>query len=367
MIEKRLKNSIILSNRHPIFPWYPVFIMDKKKIILQAGFLVLVMAFTLSSLFRKGELAEFLQNIRQARVSWLLAALGLLLAYILLESVIIKIIMHALGENVPMGHCCKYSFAGFFFYCISPAGSAEQPMQLYFMYKDGCKVSSSVFSLAVITLTFKLTLMLLGGYVWLLREQAASVVSGISPLCILGFVLTALATAGFAAIICLPDLVGRAAFFCIRLLHRIRIIKEPDKWQTKASDFTAKYSQALSTCKRHPFMLLIVMVITVIQRLCFMAVTAASCHALGVTGLESWDITMVQGMIGLATEMLPLPGGMGVNEFIYLKALTPVFGDGTLSTLIVSRGVGFYCQLVLCGLVTAAICIFSRVKERKSK
>lgn len=98
-----------------------------------------------------------------------------------------------------------------------------------------------------------------------------------------------------------------------------------------------------------------------------MVITAASCRALGVTGLGSWDVTMVQGMIGLATEMLPLPGGMGVNEFIYLKALMPVFGDSTLTTLIVSRGVGFYCQLILCGLVTAAICIFSRVKERKSK
>ncbi len=341
--------------------------MNKKKIVLQAAFLILVMTFTLSSLFRKGEFADFLQNIRYAGVCWIFVALLFLLAYILLESVIIKIIMCTLGEHVPLRHCCKYSFAGFFFYCISPAGSAEQPMQLYFMCRDGCKVSGSVFSLAVITLTFKLTLLLLGGYVWLMREQVTGIVSGIQPLCILGFVLTALATAAFAAIICLPNLVGRAASFSIKLLYKIRIIGNPDKWQTKADDFTAKYSQMLAICKRHPFMLMVVMMITIIQRLCFMAVTPASCHALGVTGLGSWDITMVQGMIGLATEMLPLPGGMGVNEYIYLKVLSPVFGDSTLTTLVVSRGIGFYCQLVLCGLVTAAVCIFSRVKERRSK
>ena len=362
-----MKNFRSQSNYYPIFGCYPVPIMNKKKIILQAGFLILIMAFTLSALFRKGELSGFLQNIRNASGYWLLAALGLLLAYILLESVIIKIIMHTQGERVPMGHCCHYSFAGFFFYCISPAGSAEQPMQLYLMHRDGCKVSGSVFSLAVITLSFKLTLLLLGGYVWLFRAQTAKVVSGISPVCILGFVLTALAAAGFAAIICLPDLVGRAASFCIRILHRIRIIKDPDKWQRKADEFTAKYSQTLAACKRHPFMLLIVMAVTIVQRLCFMAITAASCHALGVSGLGSWDITMVQGMIGLATEMLPLPGGMGVNEYVYLKALTPVFGDSTLTTLIVSRGIGFYGQLVLCGAVTAAIYVVSKIRERRSK
>lgn len=360
-----MKNFRIDSNGSSIYIRYPVFIMNRKKLIVQAGFLILIMVFTLTSLFQKGELAEFLQNLKGAKVSWLTVSLGLLMAYILLESVILKLILHTLQEHVSLASCCKYSFVGFFFYCISPAGSAEQPMQLYFMHRDGHDASCCVFSLAVITLAFKLTLLLLGGYVYLLRPEAAAVTSGMSGLCILGFILTGGAVICFLCIICMPELVLRMGNGCIRILSKVRLLQDPDRWMMRLETFTAKYAQTLSICKRHPAMLLLVLLITIVQRLCFMAITAVSCRALGITGLGSWDITLVQGMIGLATEMLPVPGGMGINEFLYMKLLTPLFGDMTLSSLIVTRGVGFYMQLILCGLVTAVICIVSKIKERR--
>lgn len=72
-------------------------------------------------------------------------------------------------------------------------------------------------------------------------------------------------------------------------------------------------------------------------------------------------------MVQLGSEMLPLPGGMGVNELMYLKVFSPVFGDQTLSTLILSRGVGYYCQLIICGLVTAGIWISGLIGKRLSR
>lgn len=339
--------------------------MNKKTAIIQAAVLVLVMCITLSCMLRDKELADFIQMIQKANLRWILVSLLLLMTYILLESVIIKTILHTIEENVSMMGCFKYSFIGFFFYCISPAGFAEQPMQLGFMHRDGINAASAFLSLAIITITFKLVLLILGGYVSIFRPQAAKLTAPISPLCLLGFALNAIAIAALICTLCIPKHTGRAASFAINALVKCRIIRDQAKWSSRLDRFLTRYLDSLSICKAHPLMLPAVLLITVVQRICFMAITAASCRAFGIFTPGFFDITLVQGMICLATEMLPLPGGVGINELVYMKAFTPVFGETTLSTLIVSRGIGYYCQLLICGIASALIYSYALIKERR--
>ena len=76
--------------------------MNRKKVTLQAGFLVLVMGMTLYSLLREGGLKVFAQTLKTAEYKFIALALILLLGYIVLEAVIIKIIMHSLSERLTM-------------------------------------------------------------------------------------------------------------------------------------------------------------------------------------------------------------------------------------------------------------------------
>ena len=278
--------------------------MNRKKVTLQAGFLVLVMGMTLYSLLREGGLKVFAQTLKTAEYKFIALALILLLGYIVLEAVIIKIIMHSLSERISIGKCMKYSFAGFFFYCSSPAGSLEQPMQLALMHRDGVNTEKAMISLLLITITFKLSIVLLG-----------------------------------AAVYCSGDLGPK-------------LLTEPVKGFCIAGEILSAGA---------------VLLITIIQRLCYFAITVPACLSIGAGGLSAQDITAAQGMVQLGSEMLPLPGGMGVNELMYLKVFSPVFGDQTLSTLILSRGVGYYCQLIICGLVTAGIWISGLIGKRLSR
>ena len=77
--------------------------MNRKKVTLQAGFLVLVMGMTLYSLLREGGLKVFAQTLKTAEYKFKALALILLLGYIVLEAVIIKIIMHSLSERISIG------------------------------------------------------------------------------------------------------------------------------------------------------------------------------------------------------------------------------------------------------------------------
>ncbi len=40
--------------------------------------------------------------------------------------------------------------------------------------------------------------------------------------------------------------------------------------------------------------------------------------------------------------MLPLPGGMGISETLFLTIFSPVFGGLLLPGMVLSRGLGYY-------------------------
>ena len=78
------------------------------------------------------------------------------------------------------------------------------------------------------------------------------------------------------------------------------------------------------------------------------------------------EIVLLQAMISVATDMLPLPGGMGISEHLFKKIFYPICGRHmTLPTMIVSRGISYYTQLVISAIFSAVayIVIFRRKEE----
>ena len=62
---------------------------------------------------------------------------------------------------------------------------------------------------------------------------------------------------------------------------------------------------------------------------------------------------LLQGTISVAVDMLPLPGGMGISEQLFLIIFLPVFGSELLLPgMILSRGLGYYTELILSALLT---------------
>ena len=64
-------------------------------------------------------------------------------------------------------------------------------------------------------------------------------------------------------------------------------------------------------------------------------------------------IIVLQGTISVAVDMLPLPGGMGISEQLFLRIFLPIFGSKLLLPgMLLSRGLGYYTELILSALLT---------------
>ena len=87
-------------------------------------------------------------------------------------------------------------------------------------------------------------------------------------------------------------------------------------------------------------------------------------------GLEKhnlYDLTMLQAVIAVAVDMLPLPGGMGISEKLFSIIFAPVFGTALLLPgMILSRGLSYYTELLVSAVMTVTAHVtLGRKKKQK--
>lgn len=341
--------------------------MDRKKYIFNALFLAVVFLTTLYCVFHGEDLGQMIEYIQMSDFSYWLVAIALVVLFVIGESVIIFYLMRRMKEKVVFGHCCLYSFIGFFFSCITPSATGGQPMQLVYMKKDGLPVAISTYILMIVTIGYKMVLVLLGLLVVILRpSRLMRYLEPVYGWIILGIVLNVFVV-GFMLLLLFHEKLAESMLY--RLLHigcRLRLIKDRKKWENKIEDLTQKYLQASAYLKHNSHIGIVVLLLSIIQRFALFAVTAIIYLSFGLNGESLVTITVLQGMISVAVDMLPMPGGMGISEGLFLNVFEPIFGEITLSGLVVSRGISFYTQLVICMIMTiVAHFVIGRKKPNK--
>ena len=102
----------------------------------------------------------------------------------------------------------------------------------------------------------------------------------------------------------------------INLLTRIRILKEKnnEKYINKIKRICDNYMIGSEYIKSNVHTVINIFLITLVQRLFLLAVTWIVYKSYGLSGTSFWNIIALQTMIGVAVEMLPLPGAAGVTE-----------------------------------------------------
>ena len=137
--------------------------------IFSAVFYLAVLAVTLYYVFNDKNLGEILSLLSEANLGDVAIAVCAVVAFILGESVVLRYLLGKLGAKVSFGHCSLFSFIGFFYSAITPSASGGQPMQVLYMRRDGIPAGVSTVVLAIVTITYKMVLVLIGLAVMLLR------------------------------------------------------------------------------------------------------------------------------------------------------------------------------------------------------
>lgn len=343
--------------------------MNKRKVILNILFLAIVFSITLFYIFNDQDIETIFEIIKNTNTRYWIWAILCVVFFIASESLIIYYMMRSIGQKVHLIHCLLYSFVGFFFSCVTPSATGGQPAQIYFMKKDDISIPVATLILMIITIAYKVVLVVLGAVVLVLRPtQIMGYLQPVIGLCYLGLFLNIICVGYMLLFVFHPTMAQNQLTFLVKLLKRLHIIRKEERYLRKIESAMTHYKDIAFYFRTHRRVIWNVLIITSIQRILLFYVTYLTYQSFGLQGTNVKIIVVLQGMISVAVDMLPLPGGIGVSEKMFLSIFTPIFGSSTFPAMLVSRGLSYYTELIISAIFTVvAFVTIGRKRERKLK
>ena len=327
---------------------------NKKKTIFNVVFLLVVFVGTIYGVFHGEDLGEIAQIIKTVNPLWLIPGVVCVVVFIWGESIIIYYMMHTLGIRLKKRTCFLFSSVGFFFSCITPSASGGQPAQIYYMKKEEIPIPVSTLVLMIVTITYKLVLVMIGILLIIFGQGFIHQYLGdVQFVFYLGTGLNVFCVTSMLILVFHPVLAREILVRGMKLLEKLHLMKRKPARLEKLSASMDQYRATAVYLRDHKLVLVKVFAITVFQRFALFSATWFVYKAFGLSGYSAAVIMLLQGTISVAVDMLPLPGGMGISEQLFLIIFLPVFGSELLLPgMILSRGLGYYTELILSALLT---------------
>lgn len=340
----------------------------RRKIIGNALFLAAVLALTVYGVFHGEDMGAIAEAVGKADIRWLFPALLLVLFYIWGEAAVLWLMLSSFRSNVKMGACFLFASVDFFFSGITPSATGGQPMQIYYMKKEKIPIPVATVILMIVTITYKLVLVLIGlGVLCFGRGFMRRYLGDVLPVFYLGIALNVFCVGFMTVLVFHPDLAERILTMGMGLLERFRFLKKKEERHGRLREGMRDYRETAVFMKEHIGVMAGVILTTIIQRMALFAVTWMVYKSLGMSGTPMWDVIFLQAVVSVSVDMLPLPGGMGISEALFLTIFVPVFGSMLLPAMVLSRGLGYYGQLLISALFTAITHIHYTIYAKKRK
>lgn len=338
----------------------------KKKALFNVSFLLVVFGLTVYGVFHGEDLGAMAEAIRSSQIKWLIPGVCLVVFFIWGESIIIWYMMRSFGIRLKKRICFLFSSVGFFFSCITPSASGGQPMQIYYMKKEKIPIPVSTVILMVVTITYKLVLVVIGlGILIFGRGFLHRYLEGILPVYYLGLTLNVFCVAFMTILVFHPVMAEDMLLKGMDLLERIRLMKRKEARRQKLKDSMEVYRETAAYLKEHKKVLFHVIVLTFLQRIALFSVTWFVYLAFRMHGTSFLNVILLQAVISVAVDMLPLPGGMGISETLFLNIFATVFPGVLLPAMVLSRGLGYYSQLLISALFTVVAQIYYSINTNE--
>ena len=343
--------------------------MNTKKIrknILNALFLLTLIVLTIWLIFKDQDIGQIWELVSGIAPGFLVICFVLVIAYVCGESVIIKYLLSTVNIRVPLINCIRYSFVGFFYSCITPSATGGQPMQIFYMRRQKIDIPTATIILMLVTIEYKFVLVALGlGLSIFGQSLVQTLVPEVRFFLYLGTALNVFCVAFMSLLVFKPETAKYGIIWGYNLLKKLHIMKEKNNRAERLEKSMDKYRMASKYLKANKPAVAVTTAITFLQRFLLFFITYVVYVAMGFRD-ENWIIiTLLQSIVSVSVDMLPLPGGMGISERLYLLIFSPIFGGTSvaLASMMVSRGFSYYVLVIVSAVISVITHITVRAPE----
>lgn len=339
----------------------------KKSTKLSLLFIAIVIILTMVSVLKDESLSDLLEKMKSANTACLVMAVVCVLGFLLMQGVIIWLMCRSLNLKESLWHCMLMSFHGYFFCNITPMQTGGPVVQIYDMKKEGIRVPTACMLIFNMTFLFKLVLLVLClGFIFFGRNVIVTYAGSIMPLVIVGFILTIGFTLFIGILIFNTKLTKKMAIrFFDWTVRRHWQKRNIEKRRKKMLDMFDQYKDVAGFFKSHLKLMGILLLLSFAQRFLYFSSTWFVYKSFGLKGTSWFTICMLQSLINIIADLLPVPGDVGVGEMVFAAVFDSIFGSYTSTGLLLSRGITYYSQLLICGIMTVVASITFRMDRSK--
>ncbi|MBR4719736.1 MAG: flippase-like domain-containing protein [Lachnospiraceae bacterium] len=346
-------------------------INSKYKNMMWAFISLALAVLTVNTVLKQSRTMSF-EDLLSALVSsdkqWLIPGIIFAALFVWFEGLAIRSILKDAGYKCSYQSGLLYSTSDVFFSAITPSATGGQPASAFFMYRKGIPAGVVSAVLVLNLMMYSVSVIILGIISICVIPQSFLDFNTLSRvLIILGFVVLIGLSLFFLSILkkgtVIFDLLSRFILF----LNRKGIIRRTENRLQKIQKISADYEKCSKLMAENNKMLIHALVWNLLQRASQIVVPTFIYLSLGGNKSYAGLIFAKQCLITIGYNFVPIPGAMGISDFLMIDGFTEIMGRETaFSSVMISRGITFYTCVAICGIITLIGYLYGRKKNDRS-
>ncbi len=333
-----------------------------KKTLLNIALFLLLIILTFWLILKDQNTEEIMLAVDKAKKQYLLIGMIAMTIFISCEAINVRRILKGLGEKTTFLKNLKYALIGFFFSAITPAATGGQPMEIYYMHKDGISVANSTLALLVQLMSLQIVNLSVGITSVLFNYEVINN-GGLVLLAIIGIILNSGALVLLIIGIFSRRLSKGLINIAVKILKFFRK-KNIEELQEKMESELTKYQEDSEYIKKNKRVIIKSVLTTLVQMLVYYTVPFFVYKAYGLNEHCIIRIMSLQALLYTTVSGIPSPGSVGVSEGGFLGIFRNVFPETLInSAMILNRVINFYLLVT----VSAVIVIICTLKDKKQE
>ena len=329
------------------------------KMLRNLIFFLLLIVFTFWYIFRGQSISDIVDTIKNTDLKFIGLATLLMFFYFVMESYNIRSVVTSLGDKkLSFLKHLKFTFICFFFSAITPASTGGQPVEVYYMAKEGISPANGSMAMLIELSSYQIGVVffaILSALIFPdILHGKATIFFFLGLACNI-FVLTMMLISIFS-----KKITKKIVDFFINMLKVFKV-NHLEKKREKILESLNQYNKSAAYIKKHKIEFIKSIGRVLIQIICYFSITYTVYRAFGLNDFSYFRVFAMQAILFNSVCCLPLPGSIGVSESLFLKIFGPAFGHVLLgSAMLTFRFASFYFYI----LISAIVVIYSTIKTK---
>ena len=303
---------------------------------------------------RAFSLEAFADYFLDASVPWLVAAALCMVGFIFFEGMAVLTICRAFGYHTGRRKGFIYAASDIYFSAITPSATGGQPACAFFMMRDGIPGSVTTLALILNLTMYTISILCIGLFTLILQPEIFLTFGLLSRVLIVaGFIVQCLLTLLFLLLLFKRDVLRKICLPVLHLLCKIRILKREGEWRQKLENYLEEYAAYARMVRGHARAMLKALLYNLLQRVSVITVPVCVFLASGGERIKAAKIWAVQCCAVIGSNTIPIPGAMGVSDYIMLDGFSKTVQlRNVVNFELLSRSISFYVCVLVCGIAT---------------